>query len=104
VAPERIGVVTPHAGVWIEMWMIFYKNTLWKSHPTRVCGLKLFFWHEESCQTESHPTRVCGLKFLRVGPFADVVVSHPTRVCGLKYARLRTLMLRGSHTPRGCVD
>ena len=33
--------VTPHAGVWIETLVTHEPNPIVRSHPTRVCGLKL---------------------------------------------------------------
>ena len=33
--------VAPHAGAWIETWILFCQGLMNKSHPTRVRGLKL---------------------------------------------------------------
>jgi len=33
-------LVTPHAGVWIEISEIYRMRPAEASHPTRVCGLK----------------------------------------------------------------
>ena len=33
--------VTPLAGVWIEMYKTVVQKDVNKSHPSRVCGLKL---------------------------------------------------------------
>ena len=34
------------------------------SHPSWVCGLKLYGWRYEICCCLSHPSWVCGLKLI----------------------------------------
>ena len=53
-----------------------------ESHPTWVCGLKLFF----------------SIDYFRPSP------SHPTWVCGLKQAAVLLQLVIVGHTLRGCVD
>ena len=54
--------VTPYVGVWIETITYSCDNRRRKSHPTWVCGLKLFEVLDELTSVQSHPTWVCGLK------------------------------------------
>ena len=62
--------------------MIFSYLLNMQSHPSWVCGLKLFCRDVYSCCYRSHPSWVCGLKLL---------------ARGLQVANDR-------HTLRGCVD
>ena len=101
-------MVTPYAGVWIEITIaaaVF--GRIW-SLPTRECGLKFIrnrqqhepvlvtpyagVWIEiiyavgmtYSCVT-SLPTRECGLKLQKSLSTLRIFRSLPTRECGLKY-------------------
>ena len=74
------------------------------SHPTWVCGLKLFVRGNAVISEKSHPTWVCGLK-LKSGPATVVKTrSHPTWVCGLKRSERDKCGVQTGHTLRGCVD
>ena len=55
-----------------------------ESHPTWVCGLKLFTSRGMRNGNQSHPTWVCGLKLFIFYTCFDDKQSHPTWVCGLK--------------------
>ena len=56
----------------------------WVSHPSWVCGLKLFSDSLFVCCEESHPSWVCGLKLYIYLSNAKGAGSHPSWVCGLK--------------------
>ena len=75
-----------------------------ESHPTWVCGLKLLPYYIDHAAHLSHPTWVCGLKHVPHLLLPITLKSHPTWVCGLKQILLKRLLLRLSHTLRGCVD
>ena len=53
---------------------------------------------------ESHPTWVCGLKLFGADATEQITLSHPTWVCGLKQYSLRVRLQINCHTLRGCVD
>ena len=106
--------------------MIFSYLLNMQSHPSWVCGLKLFARLNKSTFAASHPSWGCGLKLametntcctLGVTPFVGVWIetfialntsslflSHPSWVCGLKLLRGRLYSSRMGHTLRGCVD
>ncbi len=126
-APGRIWLVTPFTGVWIEIPRLPAFAARSRSHPSRVCGLKLLagarsrscppvtpftgvwieiWWWSNPHHREisSHPSRVCGLKL--DGRYDDLcsLTSHPSRVCGLKYLpHIHYFDVLG-HTLHGCVD
>ncbi len=98
-----------------------------ESHPTWVCGLKLWIslavwslpiwvtpyvgvWIETPVHQygywigQSHPTWVCGLKQRTYGKLPRWRLSHPTWVCGLKRWYPLWKVCFTSHTLRGCVD
>ena len=56
-----------------------------ESHPTWVCGLKLYFLLLDEKHKKSHPTWVCGLKHKSTCVLGIFRQSHPTWVCGLKH-------------------
>jgi len=118
-------LVTPHAGVWIEISAVYLTCAGQKSHPTRVCGLKLVVGRRP-VHDRRHTPRGCvdwntalltaSLDYA-VTPHAGVWIeicsaltwsiptpSHPTRVCGLKFPCRRREENIYRHTPRGCVD
>jgi len=78
----------------------------YRSHPSRVCGLKSVTRLTPIKITEqSHPSRVCGLKSLKmlgikgskaVAPFAGVWIE----IWGIPIPEL----LQSRRTLRGCVD
>ena len=56
--------VTPYAGVWIEINDDnFFSVGKITSLPTRECGLKSLILVKIACLRTSLPTRECGLKF-----------------------------------------
>ena len=57
---------------------------LLRSHSTRVRGLKSLFDQFKNHFIQSHSTRVRGLKFISPFGFRSECVSHSTRVRGLK--------------------
>ena len=74
--------VAPYVGAWIETKSSPLAQSLTKSHPTWVRGLKLDFPTPRKMLCKSHPTWVRGLKQLM--------------------SRLTPTLL--SRTLRGCVD
>ena len=79
-------VVTPYAGVWIEISFITSAtSSMISSLPTRECGLKYHQILTVVNDVSSLPTRECGLKFLSFGDGFIYALSLPTRECGLKY-------------------
>ena len=119
-------LVTPYAGVWIEIiWrnknirnrlslptrecgLKYYsasqRNAIKASLPTRECGLKLVTETQQTQKTPSLPTRECGLKFPKSIHHYLSSVSLPTRECGLK-SNSKTIYLIGfRHSLRGSVD
>ena len=58
--------VAPHAGAWIETLRWAGNRKKFKSHPTRVRGLKLTTGKRSRTVAVSHPTRVRGLKQLYI--------------------------------------
>ena len=54
--------VAPFTGAWIETLQRRPKPRSFKSHPSRVRGLKQLPTVQGSCVTASHPSRVRGLK------------------------------------------
>ena len=77
-------IVTPLAGVWIEMTIFPESCPVSKSLPLRECGLKCNR-HLSFCNgSGSLPLRECGLKYFRVYLRFAVVTSLPLRECGLK--------------------
>ena len=97
-------VVTPFAGVWIEISHVSPCITLNRSLPSRECGLKyVIALHER--------------KFFIVTPFAGVWIeidvteiprpdnaSLPSRECGLKCAAHHPSSAWTCHSLRGSVD
>ena len=77
--------VTPFVGVWIETRRVVSDNHQeTKSHPSWVCGLKLFLHCITDVRRWSHPSWVCGLKLYAITALAAQLGSHPSWVCGLK--------------------
>ena len=66
--------VTPFVGVWIETAACFCFSSIYKSHPSWVCGLKRFIPLYYCPARWSHPSWVCGLKhlFAVLGTVLDV--------------------------------
>ena len=92
-------------GVWIETVnnpKLDKKHR--KSHPSWVCGLKLYMYVCVCVPYMSHPSWVCGLKHNWRGNYLKQKTSHPSWVCGLKHFVCPYLLPLDSHTLRGCVD
>ena len=106
VPPIYLSVVTPYAGVWIE---ILTSSGICIPHSvTPYAGV----WIEImmalpicSSLRASLPTRECGLKFADYFPGNLYLLSLPTRECGLKLkeAILNEEFAYG-HSLRGSVD
>ena len=77
-------MVTPLAGVWIEMFMGFAAGLEITSLPLRECGLKFCELSRFSERYASLPLRECGLKYIRQSPLQSHILSLPLRECGLK--------------------
>ena len=76
--------VTPFVGVWIETAFRDIAAGKYTSHPSWVCGLKLWCADGARPFAESHPSWVCGLKLTMEMLTFCLFVSHPSWVCGLK--------------------
>ena len=85
------GVVTPFAGVWIEIGSFDYNTAIRGSPPSRGCGLKLDMLPTAYWVDGSPPSRGCGLKFkeiiarlnrYRVTPFAGVWIEIKSEKVG----------------------
>ena len=59
---KEIVKVTPFVGVWIETRLMLPIFLFLKSHPSWVCGLKLYLCAMKTEIVKSHPSWVCGLK------------------------------------------
>ena len=77
-------VVTPFAGVWIEIMMLPDPLGGMGSLPSRECGLKCNLYITIGYQIMSLPSRECGLKFAAYLDQHGAELSLPSRECGLK--------------------
>ena len=77
-------------GVWIETSAFLKTFRFVQSHPSWVCGLKLYKGKENGEVDESHPSWVCGLKLrqtckclikYRVTPFVGVWIETEEEDC-----------------------
>ena len=105
--------------------MIFSYLLNMQSHPSWVCGLKLYVWlalckvikvtpfvgvwieTADFCTccycSRSHPSWVCGLKHGLTCLTNNILKSHPSWVCGLKRVRLAVpLSATASHPSWVC--
>ena len=85
--------------------MIFSYLLNMQSHPSWVCGLKLFYDSRHLLQQVSHPSWVCGLKHY----FTSVLINvqSVTPFVGVWIETLTnnsTQQVHICHTLRGCVD
>ncbi len=71
-------------GVWIETPTPKPPRKAKKSHPSWVCGLKLWHCPKKQRLVLSHPSWVCGLKQEVKDTMPENLRSHPSWVCGLK--------------------
>ena len=81
-----IGVVTPCAGVWIEMSSevtIKYVGSM--SLPVRECGLKSFWLRSQSCICMVTPCAGVWIEILDITCQFLGNESLPVRECGLKW-------------------
>jgi len=92
-------MVTPLAGVWIEICDKPHIIVVKSSHPSRVCGLK--FKHDEHKRNGrlSHPSRVCGLKS-QIGWY-NTICHYVTPLAGvwIEISYIETECYRGIVTP-----
>ena len=97
-------IVTPCAGVWIEIPTMDTYGIQSASLPVRECGLKFDRYYEVLECEASLPVRECGLKFplYRITPVA--ALSLPVRECGLKCVRITNLLKCLGHSLCGSVD
>ena len=74
-----------------------------ESHPTWVCGLKLFTSRR---MRNGDVTPYVGVWIETLVRIIQIrcVLSHPTWVCGLKLGKDVLPYLQECHTLRGCVD
>ena len=79
--------VTPYTGVWIETFNAGFKWLFNLVTPYTGVWIETTGLEDWEIRIKSHPTRVCGLKLLRFKLFYRCHRSHPTRVCGLKLMR-----------------
>ncbi len=61
--------------------MIFSYLLNMQSHPSWVCGLKLFARLNKSTFAASHPSWVCGLKHLYSDNYNNKTWGHTLRGC-----------------------
>ena len=81
-------IVTPLAGVWIEIYCRLDLLVPTESLPLRECGLKLASGGCCGWLAASLPLRECGLKYLLWHPSLIYPPSLPLRECGLKFSPL----------------
>ena len=123
---DVFGIVTPLAGVWIEITGYDENAEKGESLPSRECGLKYMMddgmdeydmvtplagvWIEilrlsvVRKTIESLPSRECGLKSLIHVIISEVAESLPSRECGLKFDLWQRIKSDVCHSPRGSVD
>ena len=95
--------VTPYVGVWIETLIVAPCMITPLSHPTWVCGLKLFLCTAANLYIVT-PYVGVWIETISVRSSSVNFKSHPTWVCGLKPYTLNSYTARYGHTLRGCVD
>ena len=93
-------------GVWIET---VYANEETRnssaSHPSWVCGLKLWYWHRFLPSWKSHPSWVCGLKLFQFDEMTKGLFVRPFVGVWIETFEGKTVGQQNmSHTLRGCVD
>ena len=77
-------MVTPFAGVWIEILIQTDEDHLSMSLPSRECGLKSWKYLVTIDTLLSLPSRECGLKSYKRQDSTILQLSLPSRECGLK--------------------
>ena len=97
-------IVTPFAGVWIEMCICLQKSTASSSLPSRECGLKYHSTTNRSKYFSSLPSRECGLKCDIICHATAAGMSLPSRECGLKLCSFALVCFCLRHSLRGSVD
>ena len=98
-------VVTPLAGVWIEILLQKWGNKLFKSLPLRECGLKLQSPTQRFRMLRSLPLRECGLKFTRKQKEDRWILVTPLAGVWIEICQSISLGLSPqSHSPCGSVD
>ena len=96
---DKLVIVTPLAGVWIEINIKNKKGDIKKSLPLRECGLKYLTAQNCTCKPMSLPLRECGLKSKRLPAHGGQLLSLPLRECGLKLWLVRHRKKKYSVTP-----
>ena len=98
-------LVTPYAGVWIEITHIHRICQTWWSLPTRECGLKfgLMLYKTENVIT-SLPTRECGLKFVKPLAYCTLAPVTPYAGVWIEICKRQFKDRRFGHSLRGSVD
>ena len=86
----ELHTVTPHVGVWIEIRSFARSiyHCLSKSLPTWECGLKCLCSVHHNMPVRSLPTWECGLKFAANATDLTKNLSLPSWECGLKLSLL----------------
>ena len=77
-------MVTPYAGVWIEIEMTDIQEKLNVSLPTRECGLKLEILRQISISEMVTPYAGVWIEIYITWLNINTNASLPTRECGLK--------------------
>ena len=97
-------VVTPFVGVWIETAKLLQLLGYGKSHPSWVCGLKLFLIGTTENAFQVTPFVGVWIETNRNRKHHCICQSHPSWVCGLKLIGTVIIVNAISHTLRGCVE
>ena len=72
-------MVTPFAGVWIEIVKCTMRIMLLVSLPSRECGLKFINFTTKDMKAKSLPSRECGLKYLCTSYLILIINRHSLR-------------------------
>ena len=81
------GIVTPYAGVWIEIGMDASARVNAASLPTRECGLKLVQKIHPNTVLVVTPYAGVWIEIVNAEELNDLFESLPTRECGLKWRK-----------------
>ena len=104
-ASLRSSAVTPFVGVWIETGIKKPARLGRMSHPSWVCGLKLYHQRRNNPSSRSHPSWVCGLKHNNMGNVCHLLTVTPFVGVWIETSMIDiNPQVNSSHTLRGCVD
>ena len=78
-------IVTPRAGVWIEIFLTNQICCDMMSLPVRECGLKLFCHDPNISLDVVTPRAGVWIEIDIIGPAGNRFESLPVRECGLKF-------------------